>query len=111
MEVGTMFKNGALESARQNLAENPKALKLAAKIFDKASGTTQERLLFALDTAIASLKAKVELLEVPANLEEMTCIWLRDFSDKHNIWYLSSDKKADLVRHINHEASNRRFFS
>lgn len=111
MEVGIMFKNGALESARRTLAENPKALKLAAKIFDKADGSTQERLLFALDTAIGSLKEKVEQLEVPSNLEEMTCDWLRNFSDKHGIWYSASDRKADLVSHINHESSNRRFFS
>lgn len=106
-----MFKNGALESTRQNLAENPKALKLAASVFDKATGNTQERLLFALDTAIKSLKDKVELLDLPSDLEEKTCAWLRTFASEHDIWYTSSDKKADLILHIQHEASNRKRFS
>ncbi len=111
MEIGIMFKNGALESTRQNLAENPKALKLAASVFDKATGNTQERLLFALDTAIKSLKDKVELLDLPSDLEEKTCAWLRTFASEHDIWYTSSDKKADLILHIQHEASNRKRFS
>jgi hypothetical protein len=111
MEIGTMFKNGALESARQNLADNPKALRLAANVFDKAKGNTQERLLVALDTAIESLKEKVDLLDVPNDLEEKTCTWLRAFASQHGIWYSSSDKKTDLILHISHEANKRKFFS
>ena len=106
-----MFKNGALESTRQDLVENPKALKLAASVFDKSTGTTQERLLSAIDAAIKSLKEKVELLELPSDLEEKTCTWLRTFASEHGIWYTSSDKKADLILHIQHEASNRKRFS
>ena len=111
MEIVTMFKNGALDSTRRSLSENPKALKLAASIFDKAKGTTQERLLLALDTAIESLKDKVEPLELPADLEEKTCAWLRAFAEENGIFCTSSDRKATLISHIRHEAGNREFFA
>jgi hypothetical protein len=111
MQIGTMFKNGALESTKELLSNNPKALKIAASVFDKVTGTTQERLLIALETAIVSLKEKVEPLELPSNLEEKTCAWLRDFAEENDILCLSSDRKADLIAHIRHEASNRKFFS
>lgn len=111
MDVTTMFKNGALDSARRNLADNPKALKLAAKVFDKAKGTTQERLLFALDTAIESLKVEVELLELPSDLKDKTCAWLREFAEKNDIWCPGSARKDELISYIEHEASNRRHFS
>lgn len=111
MQIGIMFKNGALDSTREILSNNPKALKLAASVFDKVTGSTQERLLIALDTAIESLKDKVEPLELPSDLEEKTCAWLRAFAEENDILCLSSDRKADLISHIRHEASNRKFFS
>ena len=111
MEIATMFKNGALDSARHDLAENPKALKLAAKVFDKAVGSTQERLLLALDTAFKSLKVEIELLEVPSDLKDKTCGWLRDFADKNDIWCPSSARKDELISNIEHEASKRKRFS
>jgi hypothetical protein len=111
MEINTIFNNSALDSVRRKLADNPKVLKIAAKEFDKASGSTQDRLLLALDVAINSLKENVEALIIPPDLQEKSCAWLRNFSDENKISYYSSDRKADLINHIIFEASNRKIFS
>jgi len=111
MNLETAYKNGALESTKKSLSNNPEAMKLAAKVFKNTKGSIEKRLSIALDVAIESLKDDVELILLPDNLEDKTCAWLRAFAKEHNISYYSSDNKAKLISHIRFEASNRKFFS
>ena len=106
-----MFKNSSLDSARRNLAENPKALKLAAKVFENSSGTTSRKLLLALDVALEYLKVEVKTINLPDNMQGMTCAELRAFAKDNDISVPSYGLKKDLIHSIRYEAGNRLFFS